>query len=170
MTIGETWIVLNYYYGKDGLYFEAKTDDWEDMMLIVAKRNWRTYNVYANINSMLGIKWDVKINQFSKKAWIDIDFDLNLTLDVESDSLADSQDGSSFEGINIEMPLKWNYKVKNIDSFSLQEPSDAVDLMEMLGGFIWSVGEDEFLDDWEWVTWIEVPKVDESEVDLIESD
>lgn len=170
MTIGETWIVLNYYYGKDGLYFEAKADDWEDMMLIVAKRNWRTYNVYANINSMLGVKWDVKINHFSKKAWIDIDFDLNLTLDVESDSLVDSQDSSSFEGINIEMPLKWSYKVKNIDSFSLQEPSDAVDLMEMLGGFMWSVGEDEFLGDyWEWVAWVEIPEVGEAEVDVTES-
>ena len=150
MNIDGTWVVCNYYYGKDGLYFEIKTDDWEDMMLFVAKRNWRAYTIYASINSMLWIKWDIIFNQFSKKSWIDADFDLILTVNVEPEVLADDSDDESglWKGINIQMPFKWNYKVKNISKFSLQEPEDAVDLMEMLGGFMWSVDE-ESLDDYE---------------------
>ena len=141
--IDGTWFIVNYYYEKDWLYFDAKTDDWEDVMLIVAKRNGRTYNVDVNMNSMMKIRWDIKFNQFSKKAWADIDFDLIVSIDSESlDDLEESK------AVNVEIPFKWNYKMKSINSFSVQEPSDAVDLMEMVGGFLWSMDE-EISDDYE---------------------
>lgn len=138
MNIDWTWVVANYYYGKDWLYFEAKTEDWDDLMLIVAKRNGKTYDVYANMMSVLSIKWSVKFNKFSKKDWIDANFDLKFALKVDSETLDDFE---SSENINMEMPLKWNYKVRNIDKFSLQEPSDAVDLLEMFGNYLWEIGE-----------------------------
>lgn len=138
MNIDGTWYIVNYYYWKDWLYFEMNTEDWEDMMLIEAKKNWKIYNIYANLNSMLWLKWDIKINKFSKKDWIDADFDLNLTVNVDSDSLDDVEIS---ENLEMELPLKWNYKVKNIDKFSVQEPADAVDLMEMLWSYMWSVDE-----------------------------
>lgn len=139
MNIDWTWVVANYYYGKDWLYFEAKTEDWDDLMLIVAKRNGKTYDVYANMMSVLSIKWSVKFNKFSKKDWIDANFDLKFALKVDSETLDDFE-GS--ENINMEMPLKWDYKVRNIDKFSLQEPSDAVDLLEMFGNYLWEISED----------------------------
>jgi hypothetical protein len=128
------------------VYFNTNTADWENIMSIVARRNWKTYNVEANMNSMMKIKWDVKFNQFSKKAWVDIDFD--LVVSVDSESMDNSEESVV---IDMEIPFKWTYKVKNIDKFSLQEPSDAVDLMEMLGGFLWMWMADELLtDDFEW--------------------
>ena len=139
MNIDGTWMIFNYYYWKDWLYLEVKTEDWEDVMLIVAKRNWRTYDVYANMMSVLGLKWDLKFNKFSKKDWIDVDFDMKFTVNMEWEMLSDLQD---LKETYMEVPFKWNYKVKNIDSFSLQEPSDAVDLMEMLGGYLWTVDEE----------------------------
>lgn len=145
INIDGTWIVVNYYYWKDWLYFEVKTEEWEDMMLIVAKRNGKTYSVYANMNSMLGVKWDLKFNKFSKKGWIDVDFDLNLTVNINSGALMDSEISND---MIMDIPLKWNYKVKSIDNFSLQEPKDAVDLMEMFGGYLWTMGETEYLDEW----------------------
>lgn len=139
MNIDGTWMIFNYYYGKDWLYLEVKTEDWEDVMLIVAKRNWRTYDVYANMMSVLGLKWDLKFNKFSKKDWIDVDFDMKFTVNMEWEMLSDLQD---LKETYMDVPFKWNYKVKNIDSFSLQEPSEAVDLMEMLGGYLWTVDEE----------------------------
>lgn len=166
--IDGTWILVNYFYWKDGLYLEIKTEKWENMMLIVAKRSWRLYNIYANMSSVFGIKWDIKFNKFSKK-WIDVDFDLNLNLEVEPELSGDLwiEDNLS-NGVSLYMPLKGNYKVKNIDKFVLQAPDDAIDLMDMLGGFMWNADEGEYLDDWDLVTWIEVPWVDEEKSESVE--
>ena len=162
MNVDWTWMILNYYYGKDWLYFEVKDENWEDLMLIVAKRNGRTYSVYANMMSVLWIKWDLKFNKFSKKDWIDIDFDMELTANMEWETLSDLE---NLNEIYMEVPFKWNYKVKNIDNFSLQEPSDAVDLMEMLGWYLWMWTVDEQLsDDLEWDYEYEYELFDESQI------
>ena len=153
INIDWTWIVLNYYYWKDWLYLETKTQDWEDLMLLVANRDGKTYTVYANINSMLWIKWDIKINNFSKKLWIDLGFDLIMTVNVEPDSV--NWDDVFVKTLNMEIPIKWKYTIKNIDKFSIQEPSDAVDLMEILGGYIWNVDE-QYQDDWQFDDEIEL--------------
>ena len=146
MTIDGTWIVANYYYWKDWLYFEAKTEDWEDLILLVAKKNWKVYDIYANFNSMFSVKWDMKFNKFSKKDWVDVDFDLNLSVSVDPEMFADPE---SVKDLDMEIPFKWNYRVKNINKFSLEAPSDAIDLMEMLWWFMWAgiAGDDEYRED-----------------------
>ena len=124
---------------------DVKSDDWENVMSILAKKNGKKYDVDADMMSVFKIKWDVKLNQFSKKDWIAADFDLNISMNTEE--LVEN-DGS-IEEINIDIPFKWNYKVKNIDGFSLQEPSDAIDLMEMIWGYLWTAmgGDDEYRED-----------------------
>ena len=111
----------------------------------------KKYDVDADILSVFKIKWDVKLNQFSKKDWIDADFDLNISMNTEEFVESDG----SIKEINIDMPLKWNYKVKNINKFSLQEPSEAIDLMEMLWGYLWASmgGDDEYREDDEYEYW-----------------
>ena len=152
ITIDGTWVVFNYYYGKDWFYLEAKTESWEDIMLITAKRYGKTYSIYANMMSVLGVKWDLKLNKFSKKDWIDLDFDLRLTMDTNLQMLDDAE---SLDENNIEIPFKWSYNIKNINKFSLQEPSDAIDLMEMLWGYLWASmgGDDEYREDDEYEYW-----------------
>jgi len=145
ITLDKTWIIFNYYYGKDWLCFEAKTENWEDFMLLVAKKNWISYDIYTNIMSVLGIKWNVKFNKFSKGDGIDVDFDLIFAVNTDQDVLSGLNNSKQ---IYLEVPVKWNYQVKNIDKFSLQEPDDAIDLMEMVGGYLWTVGG-EFSDDYE---------------------
>lgn len=151
MDIDGTWMVFNYYYWKDWLYMDVKTDNWDSIMSILAKKNGKKYDVDADILSVFKIKWDVKLNQFSKKDWIDADFDLNISMNTEEFVESDG----SIKEINIDMPLKWNYKVKNINKFSLQEPSEAIDLMEMLWGYLWASmgGDDEYREDDEYEYW-----------------
>ena len=144
MDINGTWVTFSYYYGKDWLYLDANVDDGENIMSILVKKNWKKYDVDMNFMSIFKIKWDMKFNKFSKKDWIDMDFDLDVLISTEG--LVEE------EPINIQAPFKWNYKVKNIDKFSLQAPSDAIDLMEMLGGYLWtSVGGDEYTDEYEYL-------------------
>ena len=166
MDIDGTWFTFNCYYWKDWMYIDVKTDDWENVMNVLAKKNGKKYDVDADMMSIFKIKWNVKLNKFSKKDWIDADFDLNLSMNTEG--MGDSDE--SVKEINIDMPLKWNYKAKSINSFTLQAPSDAVDLMDMLGGYLWGgMGSDDeyreddeydYLDD-EWYDVVDVIDVAE---------
>ena len=145
MNIDGTWFTFNCYYWKDWIYMDVKTDDWENVMTVLAKKNGKKYDVDADMMSIFKIKWDVKLNKFSKKDWIDADFDLDISMNTEGMGESDE----SVKEINIDMPLKWNYKAKSINSFTLQAPSDAVDLMDMLGGYLWASmgGDDEYRED-----------------------
>ena len=145
MDIDGTWFTFNCYYWKDWIFMDVKTDDWENVMSILAEKNGKKYDVDADMMSVFKIKWDVKLNKFSKKDWIDADFDLNLSMNTEGMGESDE----SVKEINIDVPLKWNYKVKNIDKFTLQAPSDAIDLMDMIGGYLWANmgSDDEYRED-----------------------
>jgi len=145
MDIDGTWFTFNCYYWKDWIFMDVKTDDWENVMSILAEKNGKKYDVDVDMMSVFKIKWDVKLNKHSKKDWIDADFDLNLSMNTEGMGESDE----SVKEINIDVPLKWNYKVKNIDKFTLQAPSDAIDLMDMIGGYLWASmgGDDEYRED-----------------------
>ena len=146
INIDGTWIICNYFYWKDWLYFEAKTDDGEDFMSIALKRHWRTFDIEANLLSMLLAKWNIKFNKASKKAWIDADFDLIISVDIDAEDLVTSEEElQDAKNINVKVPLKWNYKLKSIDNFSLQEPDEYIDLMDMFGDYLWSAETEEEL-------------------------
>ena len=52
-------------------------------------------------------------------------------------------ESESVENFVFELPLKWSYRVMSIDKFSLSEPTEAIDFMEILGDYIWDDPEND---------------------------
>ena len=128
-------MLLNGHFGADWLYLET-VSDWEESIINVKSKNNNKYTVSIMFGDWFEINWNMKVNNFSKDAWIDVSYDLNLVMDLDEISY-DEYDIEETYPSKITVPFKWTYKVTKINWFDVKRHGDAVDFIEMLSEYMW---------------------------------
>jgi len=131
-------MLLDGHYWTDWLYVEAVIDGEKNIIDIKNKNN--NYTISIMFGDWFEITWSMKVYKFSKDDWIDLNFDLNMMLDLDQLSYDENE---GFDDIELDypskiiVPIKWSYSVTKISWFDVSKHSDAVDLEEIFGGFMW---------------------------------
>lgn len=141
-------MMINCYDWNNWLYLEIKLD-WETFMIVDIKKNNLKYVVSIVFDEIFEIKWDVRLNKFSKEDWIDASFDLNLVMDLGETLYDEFEDIENMEinSSKIVMPIKWTYKVTKTNWFNVVKHSNAVDLFDFFEDYLWSYEDEYLLDD-----------------------
>jgi hypothetical protein len=131
----ETITILGEYrLGQDGFVINLRSKEptgeiSEDtaISISVVKAKSNTYKVDMVLGEFLAIKGIATVAKTSLA--IDFDLEVEVISDIETSE-------------TVIIPLKGSRAYKTISSVSFEEPTDAVDLMEMLGGFLGATGDE----------------------------
>ncbi|MDR0859968.1 MAG: hypothetical protein LBO09_03105 [Candidatus Peribacteria bacterium] len=136
----ETITILGEYrLGQEGFVINLRSKEADGevsegtaISINVLKAKSTTYTIDIKLGELLAIKGTATV----AKNTLAIDFDLEIEVisDLETDA-------------TIIVPLKGSRAYKTISSVKFEEPTDAVDLMEMLGGFLGATGDEGYLYD-----------------------
>lgn len=104
----------------------------QNIINLSAEKKWDKYDIAFEIPNSMSIKWT--ISPKISKTEIKFNFDLVLNLIAWENELW------TF-GNDMNIPLKWSWNYKKVNSISIETPSDAQDLSQLLwnflGGSIW---------------------------------
>jgi hypothetical protein len=117
-------ILGSYRFGKQGvvLTLKDKESNQEVIQFSITTSNATNYDVNIAFGELLSITGTATVE---KKADLAVKFDLNIAI------ISDVETGTTFS-----IPLKGERGYKKIDKVVFDEPKDATDIMEMLGGFL----------------------------------
>ena len=140
-------MLINGHYWIDWLYVEISLD-WEESIIDIKNKNNNNYIVSIMLGDLFEINWNIKFNKFTKEDWIDVDFDLNLLMNLDEISYDEYESFENMEAYSskIIVPLKWTYKVTKINWFNVVK-HEATDFFDLFENYLWSYDDEYFLDD-----------------------
>lgn len=124
--VGEAHMIGEYRYGSQGMYMQLrdKATDQEILTIDIKQQSKKNYTLAVDIAEVLTIKGNVVVDLSLSQATLGFDGEISL------DDIPELPQGK------MTIPLKGTWSYKTIKSVEIQEPTDAIDLMELLGGLI----------------------------------
>ena len=111
----------NWFAGED---YEVNITQWEESLVkIVANKKSSKYNVSITVSDTILLDWTVSPKL--SKSEIKLDFDATLTIKAQNEWETDTV-----------VPFKGSWNYKWISDFTVTAPENAMDLTELLGGYL----------------------------------
>jgi len=120
--VKEEYLRGEYWFSSEGFWMNFENPNLPEPILIsILKEKGDTYTVNIDLLGMMKVTGNIEIK--AKKSEYALKFNFALTLNDQS-----------LPGI-LSLPLKGEWKVKEIKSFTFKEPTETMNLNDILGGF-----------------------------------